>query len=185
MKIPSVMLSVHPEWCRLIESGKKIIEVRKTRPKKYDFFKVYIYETKATGYIPRFLNTSKHNITSGRGKVIGEFFCNNIIPINIKYSDPSSPIADALFPYTEMTDREIINYLGNGKTGYGWNITGLKIYDYPNDVREFKKPCDNPNGDCGLCRAYDVQYDYCMKTLLAPPQSWCYVEDLEQEYTDD
>jgi hypothetical protein len=84
-----------------------------------------------------------------------------------------------------MTDREIINYLGNGKTGYGWNITGLKIYDCPKDIREFRKPCIKHKDDCGLCKAHDPWSDTCMKQLLSPPQSWCYVEDLEQEYTDD
>ena len=177
----SVLLSVNPGWCRLIESGKKTIEVRKNHPKQGDFFKSYIYETRTAGCIPRFLDTSE--CAAGRGKVIGEFICNRVIPIRIEYVDQTSPIADALFPYTEMTDREIISYLGNGKTGYGWCITGLKIYDCPKDISEFRKPCighKKDSGDCGLCSAYDPQSDYCMKKLLSPPQSWCYVEDLEQ-----
>ena len=28
----SVLISIHPKWCELIASGKKTIEVRKTRP---------------------------------------------------------------------------------------------------------------------------------------------------------
>jgi predicted transcriptional regulator len=181
----SVLISINPGWCQLIESGKKKIEVRKTRPKHSDIFKVYIYETKTSGYIPQFLDTSKYDVSTGRGAVIGEFFCNRVVPIKVEYSNPKSPIADAVFPFTEMTDREIINYLGNGKTGYGWNITGLKIYDCPKDIREFRKPCIKHKDDCGLCKAHDPWSDTCMKQLLSPPQSWCYVEDLEQEYTDD
>ena len=61
----SVLISINPGWCRLIESGKKKIEVRKTRPKYGDIFKVYIYETKASGHIPQFLDTSKYDVSTG------------------------------------------------------------------------------------------------------------------------
>jgi len=42
----SVLISIQPKWCELIASGKKTIEVRKTRPKLDTPFKVYIYCTK-------------------------------------------------------------------------------------------------------------------------------------------
>ena len=29
----SVLISIQPKWCELIASGKKTVEVRKTRPK--------------------------------------------------------------------------------------------------------------------------------------------------------
>lgn len=29
----AVLISIQPKWCELIASGKKTIEVRKTRPK--------------------------------------------------------------------------------------------------------------------------------------------------------
>ena len=41
----SVLLSIQPKWCELIASGKKMIEVRKTRPKIETPFKCYIYCT--------------------------------------------------------------------------------------------------------------------------------------------
>lgn len=41
----AVMLSIQPKWCELIASGKKTIEVRKTRPKLQTPFKCYIYAT--------------------------------------------------------------------------------------------------------------------------------------------
>lgn len=41
----SVLLSIHPKWCELIASGKKTIEIRKTRPKLEPPFKCYIYCT--------------------------------------------------------------------------------------------------------------------------------------------
>lgn len=42
----SVMISINPKWCELIVSGKKTVEVRKTKPKLETPFKVYIYMTK-------------------------------------------------------------------------------------------------------------------------------------------
>ena len=41
----AVMLSIRPKWCEKIASGKKTIEVRKTRPKLETPFKCYIYCT--------------------------------------------------------------------------------------------------------------------------------------------
>ena len=42
----AVLLSVKPKWCKLIFSGEKTIEVRKTAPKLETPFKVYVYCTK-------------------------------------------------------------------------------------------------------------------------------------------
>lgn len=42
----SVLISIQPQWCKLIFNGQKIIEVRKTRPLIDMPFKVYVYCTK-------------------------------------------------------------------------------------------------------------------------------------------
>lgn len=42
----SILQSIKPQYCELIASGKKTIEVRKTRPKLDVPFMVYIYCTK-------------------------------------------------------------------------------------------------------------------------------------------
>ena len=174
----AVMLSIRPKWCEKIASGEKTIEVRKTRPKLDTPFKCYIYCTQpryphedyiATDYPkPQFY---------GGGKVIGEFMCYATIPISVEYSDPSHRMAQRDFPFTGMTDKQIIDYLGNGKMGYGWHISDLKIYDKPRELREFKKS----NRDCfyadlGLAKrdCPDCKNSECF--LERPPQSWCYVE---------
>ena len=41
----AVLISIQPKWCELIASGRKTIEVRKTKPKILTPFKVYIYCT--------------------------------------------------------------------------------------------------------------------------------------------
>ena len=38
----AVLISIRPEWCKLIVDGKKTVEVRKRRPKLETPFKVYI-----------------------------------------------------------------------------------------------------------------------------------------------
>lgn len=165
----SVMISVKPRFCDLIAREKKKTEVRKTRPKTEIPFKCYIYCTRAKRSEKLYSNgtvlvkdTRKLLDPSVRypgskifqrwnGKVIGEFVCKAILPISITYSDINSRLALREFPYTCLTDKEIMDYLGNGKTGYGWHISDLTIYDKPKDLSDF-----------GMKR---------------PPQSWCYAEE--------
>lgn len=105
----SVMLSIKPEYCELIASGKKTIEVRKTKPKIQTPFKCYIYCTKskshyASGHIGR-ADDELHKLPNGQikfgssielmlhndftastflnGKVIGEFVCKHITDIQV------------------------------------------------------------------------------------------------------
>ena len=172
----SVLISIKPKWCELIAKGRKTIEVRKNKPKLEAPFKCYIYCTQEK-YKNKYLHTSNqkgrllfwhckndceiicqpqdtsYTAYSCCGKVIGEFVCDYILPISIKYSDPSSRIALKEFPYTCLTDKEIIDYLGNGKQGCGWHISKLVIYDKPKELSELM--------------------------MTRPPQSWCYVEELK------
>lgn len=167
----SVLISVNPEWCELIASGIKTVEVRKTRPKLETPFKVYIYCTLPRKSGDIFLVAGK--TIQGNGKVIGEFVCDAIFPMSITYSDTESRIALKEFPFTCMTDKQIIDYLGNGKEGYAWHISDLKIYDKPRELSEFKQ--------CHKCEYYADCYEHeysCdgVYNLTRPPQSWCYVE---------
>lgn len=137
----SVMISVKPKYCELIASGEKTIEVRKTRPKIETPFKCYIYCTSVKNLSLREY-VEIHSKTGGAiddwsGKVIGEFVCDAVIPISIEYSNPKSRIALKEFPYTCLTDKQIMDYLGNGEKGYGWHISDLKIYDSPKELSEF------------------------------------------------
>lgn len=152
----AVMLSIKPKYCELIANGKKTIEVRKTRPKIETPFKCYIYMTKSN-----LVGDRKAYKDRLAGKVIGEFVCDCIIPISITYSGPNNRIAQKEFPYTCLTDKEIMDYLGNGKRGYGLHISDLIIYDKPKRLREF--------WHCGVKLGARVS---------RPPQSWFYVEEV-------
>ena len=186
----SVLISIQPKWCELIASGKKTVEVRKTKPKLETPFKVYIYCTNNggslhTGYGGLYYhksNVGKNDSSCINGKVIGEFVCKAVLPISITYSDPNSRIALREFPFTCLTDKEIMDYLGNGKTGYGWCISNLVIYDKPRELSEFRKECklecdmrslNEP--PCEKCEHLVASFG-CGRTITKPPQSWCYVE---------
>lgn len=201
----TVLLSVRPKWCELIASGKKTVEIRKTRPKIETPFKCYIYCTKPkmiTKYVfkpedyPEYMRPEKPvfckvpdgsspycSVVNGNGKVIGEFVCDVIFTMSITYSDPTSRIALKEFPYTCLTDRQIIDYLGNGNQGYGWHISNLVIYDKPKELNEFylKKKCHSCKRSGYESSACIYDEDCIVPAIITrPPQSWCYVQDLEE-----
>lgn len=198
----SVLISIKPKWCELIASGKKTIEVRKTRPKIEIPFKVYIYCTHARNPIRdsgRILMYEDDLALTNRwgqgklvenpcgtmiegefflnGKVIGEFVCDSIFMIWDGYA---GNLGDDCLTFEE---RE--NYL-KGNNGYGWHISNLVIYDEPKDLDDFmsfgKTHCDQKNcRDClymgidGICDVKDIG-----QPMKRPPQSWCYVEELKE-----
>lgn len=168
----AVLISIQPKWCELIASGKKRIEVRKTRPKIETPFKCYIYQTKRKAGLKHFdQDSNKLNdflILRKCGKVIGEFVCDRVrlcIPFGLKGHLLSQEV------YREMClTKEQLDEYGGLKTLYGWHITDLKIYDKPKELGEFRKVC--LNGKCSDCI-----YEECK--ITRPPQSWQFVEQLE------
>lgn len=171
----SVLISIQPKWCELIASGKKIVEVRKTRPKLETPFKVYIYMTAGDAVYPVSINGAPYTCSNVGGKVvIGEFVCDAIFPMSVWYSNPNDRLSRREYPYTCLTDKEIMDYLGNGVEGYGWHISDLVIYDKPKELSEFR------SYNVG---AYIDENGYPMPThaITRPPQSWCYVEERSRQ----
>ena len=200
----SVMLSIRPKWVEKIARCEKTIEVRKTRPKLETPFKCYIYCTaERAGYdalwvldaptreeysfmaVSAYLENPK-GANKGNGKVIGEFTCDRIYELA-----PLNHAPDDVEKQACLTREEIVNYLKG--TGYGWHITDLCIYDTPRELSEFTPVCRYKNDD-GSCPSRRVacsyqKYDYnpdgsiklveCGRTFERPPQSWCYVEAME------
>ena len=165
----SVLISIQPKWCKLIASGKKTVEVRKTRPKLETPFKVYIYETK--GKKQYFSQPMPIPYNEGKGKVIGEFVCDVVI------SHCEMANADIAEQQGCIKREKLLEY-ANGKELYGWHISDLVIYDKPKELSEFRKPCAN-GLYCESCAMYSKFNDCCGNKALRitrPPQSWCYVE---------
>ena len=155
----AVLLSIQPKWCELIASGKKTVEVRKTKPNLPTPFKCYIYCTK--GFKP---NTPySYKTWAGCGQVMGEFVCDTII------TDKTFG-HDALFKAAAcMSDAEIAAYCINPEM-YGWHISDLVIYDKPKELSEFHQ--------CHKCGYMGSCNNTCWNPLKRPPQSWCYVEEV-------
>ena len=173
----AVLISIQPKWCELIASGKKTIEVRKTSPKMETPFKVYVYMTKHK-WIFKLLPFLKNRFA----KVIGEFVCDDIIV------DERGENADVFSKYAQLSLVEQKKY-GANKPLFGWHITDLKIYYKPKELWEFSSYGCKIVGDCcinydcpncidnGWMQPPDCKIDGCY--LTRPPQSWCYVEELE------
>ena len=180
MNDKSVLISIQPKWCELIVSGKKTIEVRKTKPTLKPPFKCYIYCCKAPkGWIRLDKNAQLDT------KIIGEFVCDEIYTI-VRVGNMNSSqdeyrfvtvdnvlINKDIFKHSRLTPKDIKTYL-NGLKGYGWHISDLKIYDESRKLSEFA------NSSSRL-RFSDTKDGFPLQWsgLQKPPQSWCYVKEVQ------
>ena len=202
----AVLISIQPKWCELIASGKKTVEVRKSRPKIDTPFKCYIYCTNNQVFAQssmegeyftspksglRELECCGSKILSG--KVIGEFVCDDItkFAIDPKYDNLTLM---SMANRSCLSKPQLEDYCSDYWL-YGWHISDLKIYDKPKELCEFRKPCIYPK--MPYCPTCPVGYEYiseteeefyvcdgecntewvCQNYLKKAPQSWCYVEE--------
>ena len=175
----SVLISIQPKWCELIASGKKTIEVRKTRPKREPPFKCYIYQTKAKQRLvevikdgdenygeiyhgkPVFIKATEtgygyHPIYHANKMVIGEFSCDQITSLhNVCTDDWNRLLGDThewqklLVKRACLTELDLKEY-AKGKHCYAWHISNLKIYEQPKELSEFYRMCSGFD-DSGEC----------------------------------
>lgn len=180
----AVLISISPEWIEKIHRGEKIWELRKTLPKPADhqFIKVYNYETKANG---------------GRGKIVSEWVLKDYLTYfdDIATKDQRAEVCKNAC----VTEKQLAEYYQKGREViYCWNINDLKIYDQPKELSEFQKVLDCDDYPCNKGRYCDYEYydssegcwacgidfdgNHCIyKQLTRAPQSWCYVEELEEQ----
>lgn len=147
----------------------------------------------------------KDSLCAWQGKIIGEFVCDKVFLLHPYTYDggnadrerrkliqtfEGSSKENEILAATCLTQDEMFDYIGAGNYGYGWHISDLKIYDKPKELSEFKKTKERIAITCGmqagngLCRAIDYEelcdnIKCCFKTPC-PPQSWCYVEEIEE-----
>lgn len=105
-RIDEVLLSIHPEYWDLIKSGKKTIEIRKSKPQKIFYpFRVIVY------------------VTGGIG-VVGKFDCDSV----------TTTIRPAQFANDScLTENELIEYAA-GKPLCGWHIAEGSIVEYEKPI---------------------------------------------------
>lgn len=199
----SVLISIKPKWCELIASGKKIIEIRKTKPRIDTPFKCYIYETRTKDYY-----SVLHETTMG--KVIGEFICSEITGFESEFWDDETyeriqTIIKDCEHYAEYGEyeyetvatnedakykenwlckqscvswEEMRKYVGAGITEfYGWHISKLKIYDKPKELNEFRKYISFLDGE-NLTELEEAGISNIR--IKKAPQSWRYVEGVDE-----
>ena len=137
-----ILLSLKPQWWAKIASGEKTVEIRKTIPHNGSPFKVIVYETK-----------------EGRGKVIGEFVCDQIYQYSTGNIGDQTISSEEIQKRSCLTYDELFKYENSAESKenciylmglYGWHISALQIYDKPINISDF-----------GLKRA---------------PQSWQYLK---------
>lgn len=172
----AILISIRPEWVNKIVTGKKTVEIRKTRPYLETPFKCYMYETQGKSDTP-WIDEDGHMIFRGCGKVVGEFVCDRITGITLE----SMPHPELAGDWTEywyeweeddlklkscLTYNQIDEYL-NRKDGYAWHITNTHIF-YPRPVELSEFTGVRASGT--WLERYKIQ---------RAPQSWCYVEELK------
>ena len=200
----SVLISIRPQWCEKIASGKKTIEVRKTAPKEVPF-KAYIYCTKDKPYLYRIDDDNNFELTNTlrpktyeyvkdyneqNGKVIGEFICDKVYLIknqgdSFVVANEEQGVTNEIARQSCLDYDDMVGYLGN-KDGYGWHISDLKIYDKPRELNEFFTNTDKRDCCYGcMWNAAPLEEMPCRicftserKYLYRPPQSYMYVEEL-------
>lgn len=180
----SVLISINPKWCEKIASGKKTVEVRKTRPKLEMPFKCYIYCTKGKSpsdilCFAEYDNGKYVGDYTANGKVIGEFVCDEIVAFCNIGTDKWKYLVGRVHEDMKrivthkalLTEEQMLKYRGK----YGWHISELVIYDKPKELSEFFIDC---KGGCDIPYLYTPPCERCKKNKLTrPPQSWCYVEE--------
>lgn len=177
----AVLLSIRPEWCEKILSGEKTVEIRKTRPKLEPPFKCYIYCTLA-GSDSLFMDVLNRDVAAWnrggwpekKGRVIGEFICDDIRRIGPEYCVVKEDIESAITGSC-LTVPQVKDYTG-WKSGlsyadlkdlYGWHISDLRIYDRPRKLQE-------------LTGLRNTRFGMEPVEITRPPQSWGYVRELEE-----
>lgn len=161
----AILLSVKNKHICNMHNGQKTNELRTKPPKIECPFKVYNYDTETSG---------------GSGKVVSEWICDSMQTYLIYIGIPQHLIDTGC-----VTASEIMKYTNNGdKDLTAMHISNLVIYDKPKELSEFytiKK--------CNSCKWTGYKSNACIYdenckrpfAITRPPQSWCYVEELQEE----
>lgn len=197
----SIIMSIRPEWSEKILNGIKTEEIRKNLGKLKPPFKVYAYVTKGKPYLQfnayenqwelTKSNDKKRinpNIIQVNGKVCFEFVVDKFESISahfdvgdckLKDFDTCSMNESKLLQASCLSKDELHKYFFRGRCcAYSLHISELKVYDKPRELGEFshyKKKTVYSGMDC------PPYVDEVKVPLSCSPQSWCYVEEKQDE----
>lgn len=206
----AVLMSIKPKWCEKIFNGEKTIEVRKTAPKEVPFkvyiyeTKAGFIEA-VRGTCPKCAFSRGKVIGSFVCDKVDKFGCKCIPRHGIAFGyehftndgvylidrkDTDYVVFERQDRYIDtmlknadlaamcLTSQELFEYAGGFRESLrGWHITEPKLYDTPKELEVFwSVRCTNKKGDCEKCEVKPA----CINNITRPPQSWCYVEEIEE-----
>ena len=200
----SVLISIRPQWCEKIASGKKTLEIRKTRPKLETPFKCYIYCTAPKKFykISEYMATSSEylhlcdgKVTMSDGfefcgradykvlnrKVIGEFVCDNIDLFDSDFDEWARGCAPPGSQIDSMGWNRFLTLIHESA-----RLSDVELNEYfPESVKAYLwhisalQIYDKPKELSEFTKfGYDAKMPCCR--ISRPPQSWRYVEELEE-----
>lgn len=153
---PAVLISIRPKWVELIASGRKTLEIRKSRPVLEPPFTCYLYCTMGR-YEDRVSAKSERLWNEWRGRVIGAFTCGGITHYRPGSDFDENRIIFSLRICSCLTVQNVWAYSDNGKKSlYGWSVKDLHVYETPLDLSAFR--------------------DLRGESVKRAPQSWMYVK---------
>ena len=199
----SVLMSIKPEWCVLIASGKKTFELRKSFPHLENLnvpFKVYIYQTKPKERLlevmkegdtlygetyhgkPAFIKTTEsiyplHGTYGRWQKVIGEFVCdyaNNVYPTGLIVGDDRLTVDG-------NDDMPIDKYCMTEEQvrAYIGEKKGVGWHISDLVIYDQPKKLTEFHAPCdSKCDGMCYEGVGCCRVITRPPQSWCYVDEM-------
>jgi len=200
--VKSILLAVRPFYVHKILIREKGIELRRSiptfgqphiAPQHLDPFKCYIYCTK--GETLAYNEYCGYDMTDYRedfvanGKVVAEFVCNTAEGFTTAFR---TDVLERMAKGSCLSIEQMEKYENNPKSNKGLfalHISDLKVYGNPRPLSDFRIPCreyKRADPRCGNCDYYKTMGEYpaeCAcdgaKPVVRPPQSWCYVEELE------
>lgn len=182
-----ILASLKPYYYYLIGERKKTIEVRKSALKNLpqDIVFYMSKDEKSFAKIPKkFQGKYREHF----GKIGIRAVVDKIVKMKMTIDDFGnlillSSIAKWNFNHYLSND-ELDSYLGD-KTGYGWHLDNVAVYDKPKELNELWKV-----GKCPYATENGCTYNYhcfragqmnrCGETLTRPPQSYMFVEELKE-----
>ena len=182
-----VLASLKPYYYYLIGEKIKTLEIRKSDLKNLPQ-DILFYMSKDEKSFEKIPKEFQEKYRKHFGKVGIEFTCDKSICLDYypqDYTGMPGKFSEMICKESCLSYNEIMAYKKE-KLAYGWQISNLKVYGEPKELSEFYRPCSY-KGICYSCNRFrpngtsnDKPNDFCDGAITRPPQSYMFVEEVEQ-----
>ena len=182
-----VLASLKPYYYYLIGEKIKTLEIRKSDLKNLPQ-DVLFYMSKDEKSFAKIPKEFQEKYRKHFGKVGIEFTCDKSICLDYypqDYTGMPGKFSEMICKESCLSYNEIMAYKKE-KLAYGWQISNLKVHDEPKELSEFYRPCSY-KGICYSCNRFrpngtpnDKPNAFCDGAITRPPQSYMFVEEVEQ-----